>query len=130
MKNKLFALMACLLVSASLPAFAGTPGEVQIGGSLRDAQLQGLVGTSGKLSEFRGKPLIINVWASWCGPCRAEMGTLERLHQRFGGRQFNVIGISIDDYADRAQGFLREAELHLLHLEELQQGDGREAPEV
>ena len=91
-------LLVFFLVSAiSTTAFAGTPGEVEIGGYLRDLKLQGFDGKTKKFSDFRGKPLIINVWASWCGPCRAEMGSLERLARRYGGKQFNVIGISTDD---------------------------------
>ncbi|MGE5650205.1 MAG: TlpA family protein disulfide reductase [Bacillota bacterium] len=76
---------------------------------LREAQMQGLSGASGQLSAYRGKPLIINVWASWCGPCRMEMGSLERLSRRFGGKNFNVIGISTDDYREPAQAFLRQS---------------------
>ncbi|MDH5219168.1 MAG: TlpA family protein disulfide reductase, partial [Gammaproteobacteria bacterium] len=68
-----------------------------VGSVLRDATLQGFGGDTLHLSELRGKPLIINVWASWCGPCRAEMGSLERLSKRYGGKQFNLIGISTDD---------------------------------
>lgn len=90
-------------------AFAKTPGEVDIGAELREAQMQGLSGPSKKLSAFRGKPLLINVWASWCGPCRQEMGSLERLSRRYGGKQFNVIGISTDDYRDRATTFLQQS---------------------
>ncbi len=71
---------------------------------LREAAMQGLSGPSRKLSEFRGKPLIINVWASWCGPCRSEMGSLERLFWRYEGRKFAMIGISTDDYRDKAEG--------------------------
>ncbi|HWI82978.1 TlpA disulfide reductase family protein [Ramlibacter sp.] len=95
------------LVQAATPALAKTPGEVEVGATLREATMQGLAGPSRKLSEYRGKPLIINVWASWCGPCREEMGSLQRLARRYGGRQFNVIGISTDDYVDRAEMFLR-----------------------
>lgn len=73
--------------------------------------MQGLAGPSGKLSEFRGKPLIINVWASWCGPCRQEMASLERLSRRFGGQQFSVIGISTDDYPDAAEAFLQRSKI-------------------
>jgi thiol-disulfide isomerase/thioredoxin len=101
--------MLVWLAGAASPVFAKTPGEVEVGGFLREAHMQGLSGPSRKLSEFRGKPLIINVWASWCGPCRAEMGSLQRLARRYGTRQFNVIGISTDDYADRAELFLKRS---------------------
>ena len=65
----------------STTAFAKMPGEVDEGGALREAPLYGFSGDYRKLSELRGKPLIINVWASWCGPCRAEMASLERLSE-------------------------------------------------
>lgn len=100
--------MAVWLAGAAAPAFGKTPGEVDVGSVLREAQMQGLSGPSRKLSEFRGKPLIINVWASWCGPCISEMGSLQRLERRYGGKQFNVIGISTDDYVDRAELFLKK----------------------
>jgi len=108
MKAVIFSLMVSL-AGAAAPAFAKTPGEVEIGGFLREAPMQGLSGPSRMLSDFRGKPLIINVWASWCGPCRQEMGSLQRLSRRNGGKQFNVIGISTDDYADRAELFLKQS---------------------
>ena len=90
------------------PAMAATPGEVPAGSMLREAQLQPLVGKARKLSDFRGKPLLINVWASWCGPCREEMGSLERLSRRYG-EQLVVIGISTDDYPERARAFLHKS---------------------
>jgi len=77
--------------------------------TLREATLQGLSGPSRKLSEYRGKPLIINVWASWCGPCREEMGSLERLSNRNRAKHFTVIGISTDDYPDAAKTFLQKS---------------------
>jgi thiol-disulfide isomerase/thioredoxin len=106
MKRLFLVLLLCLAGTAS-STFARTPGEVEVGSVLRDLPMQGLAGPSRLLSDYRGKPLIINVWASWCGPCRAEMGSLQRLARRYGGRQFNVIGISTDDYRDRAELFLK-----------------------
>src|ERR1700726_1315059 len=103
-----FILVLCLLGPAA--EAAGKPsGELQIGDSLRDATLQGLNGSPRKLSEFRGRPLIINVWASWCGPCRAEMASLERLAWLGRGEYFAIIGISTDDYADQAKRLLTNA---------------------
>lgn len=106
MKAIFCAILLCL-AGADGPAIAKAPGEVEIGGVLREAQLQGLSGPSRKLSEFRGAPLIINVWASWCGPCRQEMGSLQRLSRRYGGRRLQVIGISTDDYVEPARAALR-----------------------
>ncbi len=107
--KKLFSSLLLSLAAGACAAYANTPGEVPVGGQLREAAMQGLSGPSAKLSAYRGKPLIINVWASWCGPCRMEMGSLERLARRYGGRQFNVIGISTDDYIEPAQAFLRQS---------------------
>jgi len=98
--------MLCLLLASTL-TIAGTPGEIKEGSVLREASLYGFAGDYRKLSELRGKPLIINVWASWCAPCRAEMGSLERLSKRYGGKQFNIIGVSIDDDANAAANFLK-----------------------
>jgi thiol-disulfide isomerase/thioredoxin len=69
-----------------------------------------------KLSDFRGKPLIINVWASWCGPCRAEMGSLERLSRLKGGQAFTVIGISTDDYPEAALAFVQKTRTSFSHF--------------
>lgn len=113
MKILITLLMAWLAIAPL--AQAKTPGEVEVGSVLRDATMQGLSGNSRKLSEYRGKPLIINVWASWCGPCRMEMGSLDRLSRRYGGKQFVVIGISTDDYPDRAQAFLQQAKTGFAH---------------
>ncbi len=101
-----------LLLSTLFPiAFAGTPGEVEIGSYLREATLQGINAQTNRFSDFKGKPLMINVWASWCGPCRAEMGSLERLARRYNENQFNLIGISIDDDGNAAAAFLRRLKI-------------------
>ncbi|MDH5571355.1 MAG: TlpA family protein disulfide reductase [Gammaproteobacteria bacterium] len=104
----LFLLFTLVLTQYSV-AFAATPGEVEIGGYLREARLQGFDGKTRTFTDFKGQPLIINIWASWCGPCRAEMGSLERLAQRYNGKEFNVIGISTDDDGHAAAAFIRQA---------------------
>lgn len=107
--NQLIFLIILSMSALTTPACAKMPGEVEVGSYLRDTPLYGFAGDYRKLSELRGKPLIINVWASWCGPCRAEMGSLDRLSRRFGGKQFNIIGISTDDHANLAAAFLTQA---------------------
>jgi thiol-disulfide isomerase/thioredoxin len=103
-------------VALSPIARAKTPGEVEVGQLLREATMQGLNGPSRNLSEFRGKPLVINVWASWCAPCRQEMASLERLAWREPTGQFTVIGISTDDYPDRARAALRSSNATINHF--------------
>ena len=105
--KKIF-LVFFLLSSLAVTAFAGTPGEVKVGGYLREATLQGFDGSTKTFADYKGKPLLINVWASWCGPCRAEMGSLERLAQQYNGKEFNVIGISTDDYKASAESFIQQ----------------------
>jgi thiol-disulfide isomerase/thioredoxin len=104
MKSILLSLVLVLLLVQ--PAFSRTPGEVEVGSVLREMPMRGIGGPSRMLSDYRGTPLIINVWASWCGPCREEMPSLQRLARRGGGK-FNVIGISTDDYIDRATLFVK-----------------------
>jgi thiol-disulfide isomerase/thioredoxin len=48
------------------------------------------------LEDWRGKVVLLNVWATWCAPCRAEMPTLDRLQQRLSGEGFEVVALSVD----------------------------------
>jgi thiol-disulfide isomerase/thioredoxin len=108
--NAILNILFYILISGIFStADASTPGEVEVGGYLRAATLQGLNGKSRKFSEFKGKPLIINVWASWCGPCREEMSSLERLARRYNGIKLNVIGISTDDDTAAAAAYIKKA---------------------
>ena len=119
-------LSLVILGPCASAAAANPPAEIPIGEMLPDAALQGLNGPSRRLSDYRGKPLIINVWASCCGPCRAEMASLERLAWRNDRGDFSVIGISTDDYPERARALLNSSNAtishfidHRLHLETL-----------
>jgi thiol-disulfide isomerase/thioredoxin len=111
-----FSVLLLCVAGAMAVAYAETPGEVGIGEMLREATMQGLNGPSRELSEFRGRPLIINVWASWCGPCRAEMASLERLAWMDESQYFAVIGISTDDYIDLAKNALIQSNATINHF--------------
>ncbi len=109
MKRFMSLISLLCLVATSLAMGATSPEEVPIGQLLRPATLQGLNGPSRALSEFLGRPLIINVWASWCGPCRAEMASLERLAWLDPRNDFTIIGISTDDFPEQAKAWLKNS---------------------
>jgi peroxiredoxin len=62
-----------------------------------------LAGDSLALSDLRGQPALVNLWATWCPPCREEMPYLESLHQRLGPRGLRTVGITVDDASARSQ---------------------------
>jgi thiol-disulfide isomerase/thioredoxin len=98
------------------PASARRPGELPIGGLLPDLTLRGLNGPARRLGAYRGRPLLINVWASWCGPCVQEMASLERLAWHEGRTPFALIGISTDDTPEPAQRFLERSRATISHF--------------
>lgn len=97
-------------------AQATTPAPVAEGRVLPDVVMAGLNGPARSLASFRGQLLIINVWASWCGPCRAEAASLERLSWSQAGSKYAVIGISTDDERDAALQWLRHSNATISHF--------------
>ena len=63
-----------------------------------------------RLASYRGKPVLLNIWATWCAPCRDEMPRIERLHQELGAAGLTVVAISIDNpgMADAIRAFRKE----------------------
>lgn len=69
-------------------------------------------GLPASLGDYRGKVVLLNVWATWCVPCRLEMPSMERLHRRLGGSDFKVVAVSIDkEGEDVVMAFVRELDL-------------------
>ena len=82
------------------------PIGIQMGQRAPDFTLKTITGESFKLSEQRGKPVFLNFWATWCGPCRVEMPDMEKLQQAMGDHIL-IVGIDIRESLSTVQNFLR-----------------------
>jgi cytochrome oxidase Cu insertion factor (SCO1/SenC/PrrC family) len=87
------------------PALTTLP---EVGSVAPNFGLQNLAGKAVQLSSFRGKVVLINFWATWCGPCRAEMPLLERLYRRAAG-QVVVLGVDQEESAGDVRSFVHSA---------------------
>ena len=79
---------------------------------LPDLAFEDAAGQPRKLSDWRGKTVLVNLWATWCVPCRKEMPALEGLQTKLGGANFEVVAINIDTRdPEKPKNFLKEANL-------------------
>jgi len=84
---------------------------VAVGERAPNFTLKTLDGQTISLRSLRGKPVVINFWASWCGPCRAELPALEKIHQTYSG-QVNVIGVDLTVEETSPEGLRAFVESH------------------
>lgn len=108
------AFMAVLAVVGLLGFGLLSKGEAQIsvGEPAPDRELPLLDGRGElAIADFRGRWVLVNLWASWCDPCRDEAPELERFWRRQRERNVTVLGINVQDNSEDARGFVREHKL-------------------
>jgi thiol-disulfide isomerase/thioredoxin len=79
--------------------------------SLRERRIEMLDSGTFRFADFRGKVLVINIWASWCGPCRREVPEYEKVRKAFAGRDVEFIGLTTEDpgtASQRVKKFVRD----------------------
>jgi thiol-disulfide isomerase/thioredoxin len=83
--------------------------KIAVGDPVPDRELPVLNGTGqGDIAEHRGEWVLVNLWASWCPPCRQEAPTLERFYRQHKAEGVKVVGINVQDNEDDALAFLHE----------------------
>ena len=99
----------CLL-GAAFSVFAATSlaSSGLAGMPAPDFALKSSTGENIRLSEYRGDVVMINFWATWCGPCRQEMPLLDELYTRYERVGFSLLGVNIDDDSSRAMAMISE----------------------
>ena len=113
-------VLATALVAAMAIRSATQPVAVEVANLA--FTLKDMDGKEVALSDFKGKPLIVNLWATWCAPCRIEMPQLVALSEKYKSRGLAVIGISIDDSPEEIRAFAKEFKVPYPLLV----GDGRD----
>ncbi|MCJ7591443.1 MAG: TlpA family protein disulfide reductase [Woeseiaceae bacterium] len=101
-KNLTLGLMVTVFAATSL-ASSGLEGQLA-----PDFALKSSTGENLRLSEYRGDVVMLNFWATWCGPCRQEMPLLDELYKRYERVGFNLLGVNIDDDSRRAMQMIEE----------------------
>ena len=81
-----------------------------------EVQLTDLNGKSVRFSDFKGKILFVNFWATWCPPCREEMPSMEKLHTRLKQRDFVMVAVDLMEPASKVEDFFKELKLTFMAL--------------
>jgi len=108
-------LLPLLLLGCLLTPAAAISGELAPYSKLAEADfsLLDLNGRAHTLSDYRGKVVLVNFWATWCPPCIHEMPELQKLKKHFAGRPFEIVTINVAEQKDRVGKFSRSIKLDL-----------------
>jgi thiol-disulfide isomerase/thioredoxin len=109
-----------LVLLGLLLGLAGVSGAAQeahlpvwTGGPTPPLAVTDLDGRPHALTDYRGKVVLVNFWATWCAPCREELPSLERLRDALRGRPFEVLAVNVNEGESRVRRFLAEVPLRL-----------------
>jgi thiol-disulfide isomerase/thioredoxin len=119
MKRIIFALL--IVVSSYTCLLAQPP----IGSKVPEIELPGTTGTKVKLSSLKGKVVIIDFWASWCGPCRRSMPALKAVYKKYKDKGLEIYGISLDDNNAAWDKAVKEDRTPWLHVIDREGGIAR-----
>lgn len=114
-------ILLMILASGMLITGCSTSVEVpEIGKAAPSFQLTDIDGQSVSLSDFQGEPVLLNFWATWCGPCRMEMPYIQEVHNRWSEQGLVVLAVNIGESLTTVEGFIQDYSLSfpvLLDLE-------------
>lgn len=101
--------IVCLMLIGYVGATSAS--TVAVSSPAPDFTLKSLDGTNLRLEEYRGQVVLLNFWASWCGPCRQEMPVLDKIHQRYEDTGFAVLGVNVEGEAAPAQEIVDKTDI-------------------
>jgi len=92
--------------TANGPADAGCPAAAKTANL--DFTMKGMDGKDSRLSDYKGNVILLNFWATWCGPCKYEIPILVELQNQYGSDGLQVIGVSVDDTLEKLEPFVKQ----------------------
>jgi peroxiredoxin len=109
-------IAALCWLGATVSAPRAADLSVWTGGPPPALALKDLDGRLHRLSDYRGKVVLVNFWATWCAPCRDEMPSIQELKRKLGGRPFAVLAVNLDEPESRIRNFLAQMKVHFTVL--------------
>lgn len=113
MRNSFHIITALLIMFFAVEARGAVLIETapEVGKLAPEFELKDLTGTRVRLAEVRGKVVLLNFWAEWCGPCRAEMPFMENLYRAFKDEGLVVLAVSVDKSEKAVKAFISDKKL-------------------
>ena len=101
MRNRIIAAVAALALA--VPAFAAS-----VGAPAPQFDLASQAGKNVTLEQYKGQVVMLNFWASWCGPCRQEMPLLEGIYKKYNKLGFTMLGVNVEPDSNAAVDWLKQ----------------------
>jgi thiol-disulfide isomerase/thioredoxin len=109
--KRICAIVILLFLAPSACERFDASTKALVGQGFPPIRMQGIDRADSASTSFRGKVLIVNVWATWCPPCRKEMPSLEQLHSRLDPARAAVIGLSVENDAHQVREWLKKSKI-------------------
>jgi len=111
MKNSTLTSLLVIGFTLVFSISASHAASEKLSGKAPNFTLKSRSGKNIKLSELRGQVVMLNFWASWCGPCRKEMPILEKIHKKYKRLGFTLLGVNVEENSMDAKNYLKDVKV-------------------